>query len=186
MAAFILPINPEALVCTSDFRSEAHAIPNHSESIIDSGASHHFSPEHLKFINYEEFISSEPIRATDGRTFSALGKGDLKIFLLNGDQKPTPITLKNVLYSPHMVFTLISVSCVARAGFSLVIKGGTCTIRSPTSKVIGCIPENHGLYRIPDTSTHIANVTVKQISINELHHHMGHVNHEDLWQMVEK
>ena len=39
MAAFILPTDPEALVCTSDFRSEAHAIPNHSESIIDSGAS---------------------------------------------------------------------------------------------------------------------------------------------------
>ena len=117
---------------------------------------------------------------------SAHGKGDLKIFLPNGDQKPTPITLKNVLYSPHMAFTLISVSCVARAGFSLVIKGGTCTIRSPTSKVISCIPENCGLYRIPDTSTHIANVAVKQISINELHHRMGHVNHEDLWQMVEK
>ena len=113
MATFILPTDPEALVCTSDFRSEAHDIPNHSESIIDSSASHHFSPKCLKFVNYEEFISSEPLRAADGRTFSALGKGDVKIFLPNGDQKLTPITLKNVLYSPHMAFTLISVSCVA-------------------------------------------------------------------------
>ena len=61
MATFDLPDDPEALVCTSDFRSEAHAISNHSESIIDSGASRHFSPECSKFINYEEFINSEPI-----------------------------------------------------------------------------------------------------------------------------
>ena len=186
MAAFILPDDPEALVCTSDFRSEAHAIPNHSESIVDSGASRHFSPDRSKFVNYEEFINSEPIRAADGRTFSALGKGDLKIYLPNGNQKPTPITLKNVLYSPHMAFTLISVSCVDRAGFSLFIKGGNCIIRSPTSKIIGTIPENRGLYRIADTSAHTANVAVKQISINELHRRMGHVNHEDLRQMVEK
>ena len=187
MATFNLPDDPEALVCTSDFRSEAHAIPNHSESIVDSGASRHFSPERSKFLNYEEFSNSEPTRAADGRTFSALGKGDLKIFLPNGDQKPTPITLKNVLYSPHMAFTLISVSCVARAGFSLFIKSGTCTIRSPTSKVIGSIPEIRGLYRVVNTQIpHTANAAVKQISINELHRRMGHVNHDDLRQMVEK
>jgi hypothetical protein len=61
-------------------------------------------------------------------TFSALGKGDLKVELPNGDQKPTLIMLKNIYYSPHMVFTLMLVSCVDQAGFSLFIKGGTCII----------------------------------------------------------
>ena len=181
MAAFNLPDDPNALVCTSDFRSEAHAIPNYSESIIDSGASRHFSPDQSKFLNYEKFINSEPIRAADGRTFSALGKGDLRIFLPNGNQKPTQITLKNVLYSPHMAFTLISVSCIDRAGFSLLIKGGFCVIRTPTLKVIGSIPEHRGLYRIINNQIpHNANTAVKQISINELHRRMGHINHEDL------
>ena len=189
MAAFILPDDPKALVCTSDFRSEAHAISNHSGSIIDSGASRHFSPERSKFLNYEEFINSEPIPAADGRTFSALGKGDLKVYLPNGSQKPTLITLKNVLYSPHMAFTLISVSCVDRAGFSLLIKDGTCTIRSPSSKIIGRIPESRGLYRVFDVQLkvqHTAYTAVKQISINELHRRMGHVNHEDLRRMVKE
>ena len=183
------PNDPEALVCTSDFRSEAHAVANHTGSIVDSGASRHFSLEWSKFLNYEEFSNSEPIRAADGRTFSALGKGDLKIYLPNGNQKLTLITLKNVLYSPNMAFTLISVSCVDRAGFSLFIKGGYCTIRDPNSKVIGRIPEVRGLYRVTDTISqfsHIANTAVKQISISELHRRMGHVNHEDLRQMVEK
>ena len=188
MAAFHIPDDPTALqvVCTSDFHSEAYAISNHTESILDSGASRHFTPERKKLLNYEEFITSEPIRAADGRTFSALGKGDLKVNLPNGNQKTTPITLKNVLYSPHMAFTLISMSCVDRAGFSIHIQGGNCVIRTPNSKTIACIPEIRGLYRIIDSPAHNANVSVKQISINELHQRMGHVNHEDLQRMVEK
>ena len=90
-----------------------------------------------------------------------------------------------------MAFTLISVSCIDRAGFSLVIKAGICEIRTSSSKTIGRIPQARGLYRITDTKTpprptHTANTASKEISINELHRRMGHVNHEDLRQMVEK
>jgi len=112
MLTYNVSNNPTALICTSDFHSEAHAISNHAGTILDSGASHHFSPDHLKFLNYQELINPEPIRAADGRTFSALGKGDIQVELLNGDQELTPITLKNAYYSPHMAFTLMSMSCV--------------------------------------------------------------------------
>ena len=37
-----------ALVCTSDFLSEAHAASNQFGIIIDSGASRHFSPDRSK------------------------------------------------------------------------------------------------------------------------------------------
>jgi hypothetical protein len=187
------PIDKNALTCTSDFRSEAHATSGQSGIIIDSGASRHFSPDRSKFLNYKEFNSHEPIRAADGRTFHALGKGDIQIMLPNGNQKSTSITLKEVYYSPIMAFTLISVSCVDRAGFSLFIKGGICEIRTSASKVIGLIPQTRGLYRISDSRTrmsypptHTASVADKQISINELHRRMGHVNHEDLHRMIEK
>ena len=111
--------------------------------------------------------------------------------LPNGIHKLTRITLKEVYYSPIMAFTLISVSCVDRAGFSLLIKGGICEIRTSASNTIGRIPQVRGLYRISDTNSssrpiHTANVSDKQISINELHKRMGHVNHEDLRRMVEK
>jgi hypothetical protein len=79
-------------------------------------------------MNYEKLVNPEPIKAADGRTFSAVGKGDIQVELPNGDQKPTLIMLKNMYYSPHMAFTLMSVSCVDRAGFSLFIKSGTCII----------------------------------------------------------
>ena len=189
MFAYTTPDDPMALICTSDFQSEAHTASRSNGTILDSGASRHFSPDHLRFLNYQE-IKPEPIRAADGRTFSALGKGDLKIELPNGDQKPTPITLKNAYYSPHMAFTLMSVSCVDKAGYSLFIKGGSCIIRSPKSNIIGRIPEVRGLYRVSDSphspSTHVANTASKLMSISELHRRMGHVNHDDLRRMVEK
>ena len=136
-----IPNDQTALVCTSDFRSEAHAASGQSGIIIDSGASCHFSPERLRFLNYKEFINQEPIRAADGRTFHALGKGNIQISLPNGKQKRTIITLKEVYYSPIMAFTLISVSCVNRAGFTLIIRGGVCLLKTPKDIVIGRIPQ---------------------------------------------
>ena len=185
------PDDTTALTCTSDFRSEALAASNHSGIIIDSGASRHFSPDRSKFLNYKEFSNHEPIRAADGRTFYALGKGNIQIILPNGSNKSMRITLKEVYYSPIMAFTLISVSCVDRAGFSLLIKGGICEIRTAVSIIIGRIPQTRGLYRVSDSKipsrpTHSANVAERQISINELHRQMGHVNHKDLRRMVEK
>ena len=190
MLATVISDDETALTCTSDFRSEAHAVSNKSGIIIDSGASRHFSPDRTKFLNYEEFVNQEPIRAADGRTFHALGKGDIKITFPNGNQKPTLVTLKEVYYSPIMAFTLISMSCVDRAGFSLLIKGGVCEIRTSASKVIGRIPQIRGLYRVTDAksphSSNTANVAIRELSINEFHQRMGHVNHEDLCRMVEK
>jgi hypothetical protein len=188
MFTYDLPDNPTALLVTSDFTVEAHAISHSSGIILDSGASKHFTPEHLKLLNYRE-IEPEPIRAADGRTFSALGKGDLKVELPNGDQKPTPITLKNVYYSPHMAFTLMSVSSIDNAGFSLLIKGGTCVVRSPKSNIIGCIPLVRGLYRVGgfnSSPTPVANSASKLMSISELHRKMGHINHDDLRKMVKE
>ena len=170
MLAFTIPIpnDQTALVCTSDFRDEAHAASNQSGIIIDSGASCHFSLDHPKFLNFKEFVNKEPIRAADGRTFHALGKGDIQIRLPNGKQGSTLITLKEVYYSPIMAFTLVSVSCVDRAGFSLIIGGGICEIKTSKSKVIGCIPEICCLYRIQDSkllspqSTQSARANVNQ------------------------
>ena len=93
--------------------------------------------------------------------------------LPNGDQKPTPITLKNAYYSPHMAFTLMSVSCIDRAGFSLFIKGGACVIRSPKLNIISRVPLVRGLYHISNSPfshrMHVASAAINQISISELH-----------------
>ncbi|KAF8810961.1 hypothetical protein BYT27DRAFT_7090691, partial [Phlegmacium glaucopus] len=61
MLAYTNPDNDTALVCTSDFRSEAHATSNQAGIILDTGASSHFSPNRSKFLNYKELEDPEPI-----------------------------------------------------------------------------------------------------------------------------
>lgn len=181
-----------ALVITSDFQSAALTAPKTSNGVIlDSGASRHFTGDKSSMSNFVE-IPNSPIRAADGRTFSATGRGDVQTYLPMGDGvKPTPVTIRNVYYSPQMAFTLVSVSRMDRAKFILHIEDGICEIRTPkpNSRVIGRIPESRGLYRINSTSTipnlvHIASVASKVMSISELHRKMGHVNHDDLRKMV--
>ena len=127
MLTYSLPDDPSILQCTSDFKHEAHAASKSNGIILDCGASSHFSPDKSKFLNYQE-IKAEPIQAADGHTFSAIGKGDMKIELPNGNQKPTPITLKNVYYSPRLAFTLMSVGRMDQNGYELLIKDGKCMI----------------------------------------------------------
>jgi hypothetical protein len=145
MLSYTLPENSSALICTSDFKHEAHSITKSNGTILDCSASSHFTPEHSKLLNYRE-ISPEPICSADGHTFNATGKGDLKLELLNNDQKPTPVTLKNVYYSPHLAFILMSVRIMDQNGYDLCIKEGRCVIQSPKSNVIGQIPLICGLY----------------------------------------
>ena len=58
--------------------------PNEVEAIMDSGTNVHFCPEHENFTN---FINTPPlpIRAADGCTFYATGKGDVSVNLPNGN-----------------------------------------------------------------------------------------------------
>ena len=115
--AFLIDTDNIALVCTSDFHEEALKTGISSQSIIiDCGASSHFTPDRDKLIDYQE-LTSLPIRAADGRTFSAHGRSNMKILLPMGKgKKPTPVTLTNVYYSPHLAFTLVSCTRMTRLG----------------------------------------------------------------------
>ena len=137
--ATTFPDDLMALACTSHFQSETHSVLNQSGIIINSGTSHHFLPDCSKFLNYKEFDNHEPIWAAGGCTFCTLGEGNIQIHLPNGNQKMMLITLKEVYYSPIMVFTLI-------------IKGGICKIRMSKFNVIGHIPQVQELYRVLDGS----------------------------------
>ncbi|KAF5375901.1 hypothetical protein D9615_008263 [Tricholomella constricta] len=176
-----------ALVITSGHDHHAHTTSSLAGVIIDCGASSHFSPSRDKFLNYHE-ISPEPIRAADGRTFSAIGRGNLRVKLpMKDGEKSRSILLKKVYYAPQMAFTLISASCLDRAGCSLHIEGGECVIRGPKPehRIIGRVPEIRGLYRADPSAVSppprlTASLASKGMSISELHHRLGHINHKDI------
>ena len=193
-----VPLDDEdfaSLVITSGHNHEAYGVSSLTDLIVNCGASSHFSPDKIKFVNFE-VIPPEPIRAADGHTFSATGRGDLVVTLpvRDGETGP-PITLKRVYYAPKMAFTLVSVACLDKAGCSLTIEDSECKIRSPRPNrtVLGSVPRVNNLYQLdssviqsPELPKHYANVANGPISINELHCRMGHVNFQTLREMVRK
>ncbi|KAF8186555.1 hypothetical protein K438DRAFT_1596392, partial [Mycena galopus ATCC 62051] len=62
----------------SAYALSAATTSSKKDILVDAGATRHFSPDRDSFINFVE-IPPIPIRAADGRTFSATGRGDLKV-----------------------------------------------------------------------------------------------------------
>jgi hypothetical protein len=96
-----------AFECTSDFKEFTSDNQPSSDVILDSGASRHFCPDKTKFENYRSITND--IRTADGRTFKAIGMGNVRVELPNGNSS-VPVMLKDCVYSPELAFTLLSIS----------------------------------------------------------------------------
>jgi hypothetical protein len=120
---------------------QLHALATNAEkteAAVDSGASVHYCPNRKKFKTYET-IAEQKIYAADGRSLSAIGKGDVEVNLLN-DGHLTMVTLRNVYHVPEMTTTLILVACLDKAGFIVHFGQGLCRIESPDNQIIAEIP----------------------------------------------
>jgi transposase InsO family protein len=153
---------------------------NAEVDLYDSGASRHMSGFRHKFIDLVT-IEPVPITAADKRTFEAIGKGKLIIYLPNGDSGPSRVYLTNALYAPSMGVTLVSISRIAKSGCTVVFSDVFCRIYKANKDRLGEIKERRGLYRVFTTSSdERANVAgVKEtLSIDELHRRLGHISHD--------
>src|SRR5277367_524644 len=153
--------------------------------LYDSGASRHMSPYRDHFENYIP-IMPKSITAADKRHFQAIGKGDLRIKIPNGTSA-TIILLKNVLHCPDMGLTLVSVGKITAAGCKVIFYGPTCKIFDPTGKAIGQVAVRNGLYRVDhDMTVNIAMASDARevVTVEELHHRMGHIAPEAVKKMV--
>jgi hypothetical protein len=155
--------------------------------LFDSGASRHMSGYRHRFINFVE-IEPKPIRAADKRNFYATGKGNMYLELPNGESHST-ILLRDVLYSPTMGVTLVSIGRITSAGSSVLFSGETCRIFDPAKTLLAQIPKRGGLYRNytprPE-QTGYAGKAKETLSIDELHRKLGHVGHEYIRQLLKR
>src|ERR1700722_7392998 len=147
--------------------------------VLDSGATDHFCSDRAKFLNYTQ-ISPKPINAADGRTFDAIGRGDIPIIISNGDTS-TKITLKDAIHAPQIAATLVSVARLDKAKYSANFANGTSTVKSPSGKTIGVFPFREGLYQasvkpVPD-DTMRANLATTKVSLAQAHRILGHVSY---------
>ncbi|KAJ6622342.1 hypothetical protein B0H10DRAFT_1788138 [Mycena sp. CBHHK59/15] len=161
--------------------------------IVDSGATRHFSPNLDNFTNCSE-IPPAPICMADGRSFSAISKGDYNThFPMGANKKLTRTTLLNTYYSPHMVFTLISVSTLNHAGYSVHVENANCMIITPkpTCKTIAIFLMVRGLYHTSQSAkitslAESAYLASSKITVYQLHKLMGHADQNILKRAVKE
>jgi hypothetical protein len=92
--------------------------------LFDSGASRHMSGYRHRFINFVE-IQPKPITTADKHQSYANGKGDMYLEVPNGNGH-SRVLLRDVLYSPTMGITLVSIGRITSAGSSVLFHGETC------------------------------------------------------------
>ena len=180
-----------AFTCTSDYVAVANTLDLPRSKLgtcMDSGASRHYCPDRTKFTDYKPL--ERKITTADGRSLTTMGIGDLHLELPNGSGK-TKTVFKNAIHAPDMAFTLISISRLDKAGFSVTFKKGMCTITDPKSKIIGTVPNTDGLYKIASAGNQpnkaeSANVASGKMSINEAHRKLGHISHTAIKHAISK
>ena len=166
---------------SDDEEEEAHTnkatgtVIGNDLDLYDSGASKRMSSRLQEFITYTP-IKPKPIRAADKRTFDAVGKGDLRIEVPNGERSSS-IVLKNVLHCPSVGPTLVSISKIAAAGATVVFQGTTCRIFNSKNENIGEIGVQGGLYKVMHNQDEHAGAAGEiTISLDDMHRRMGHIS----------
>ena len=135
-------------VCTSAYANVAEALKVPKSKLgtcVDSGASRDYCPDREKFTNYRPIDHN--ITTADGRAVKAIGMGDLLVELPNRSKK-TQMTFKDAIHTPEMAFTLISISHLDKAGYSVTFSKAMCTIKNKSGGVVATIPHSDGLYRV--------------------------------------
>jgi len=160
--------------------------------LYDTGASCHVSPYEDEFVTYK-CITACPITMANNFVFHAVGIGDMIVQIPNRDMSTTMVTLKDVLYTPQSHFTIISISYLAKSGYTakfgrkhrIIQKIADDNDDDVDGKVVGQIPKgpNH-LYKIEHPSAYNLQIEPECLDITMLHRRMGHVSFDKICRLV--
>ena len=143
-----------AFTCTSDHAAATESlkvpIPKF-DVVVDSRADQHICPDRTKFSKFHE-IPDRIINTSDGHTFKAIGKGDVHLDLPNGSGSKR-VLLRDVIYTPEILSTVISVNRLTKGKCSVLFENKICTIKYPTGHIMATLPTSNGLYRVLTTKT---------------------------------
>jgi hypothetical protein len=111
--------------------------------------------------------------------------GEMLIDLPNGADI-SQLQLTEVLYSPEVGYTLVSIGKLDDNGFSATFSGGKCVLKGPDGNNVGQIPKTaKGLYRV-DHEPETANEAIEQLTLDQLHRRMGHISPDVARKLVAK
>ena len=96
--------------------------------------------------------------------------GKMTIDVPNGTDV-SKLQLMEVLYSPDMGYTLVSVGKLNDKGFELTFSGRKCTIHGPMGEHIGAIPKaRQGPYCVAHEEPIAANSAEEVLILDQFHH----------------
>ena len=132
------------------------------------------------------------IHLGDASVIKAEGLGTLAYLM----DTPTGVVkgiIPDTLYVPALAATLLSVSQFTSQNHKLMFEDNNCFVHSTTTNrcVAHAVKTTSGLYRLlacPSLSIQYANLarSSTHIDINLLHHHLGHLSHDNVKQLVDK
>jgi Reverse transcriptase (RNA-dependent DNA polymerase)/gag-polypeptide of LTR copia-type/Integrase core domain/GAG-pre-integrase domain/Zinc knuckle len=152
----------------------AHTNSTRTE-LYDSGTTRHISPYRDMFETFAE-IPPKAFNTANQQKFDAIGKGEMVIEVPNG-MDASKLTLTEVLYSPEVGYTLVSIGRLDECGYSATFEGGQCTIRGDNGETIGHIPKSgKGLYKVVHEDGESSFAATEKLTVMELHRRMGHIS----------
>ena len=152
--------------------------------IYDSGCSKHLTPYRDALENFVD-IPPKSLCTANKQDIKAVGTGEMTINVPNGTDM-SQLRLTEVLYSPEVGYTLVSVGRLDEKGFTVTFSGSKCTIQGPNGNHIGAIPKTKGLYRVVHDQLESVNSVDEQLSLDQFHRRMGHISVEVARKLVEK
>jgi len=122
-------------------------------------------------------IPPKSLAAANKQSFEAVGVGEMVIEVPNG-LDVSKLRLTEVLYSPEVGYTLVSIGRLDQLGYTVTFTDGTCIICDSADDVVSRIPQSKaGLYRVIHEPDHGSlNAVTEHISVMELHRRLGHIS----------
>ena len=100
--------------------------------------------------------------------------------------KFSKLQLTEVLYSPEVGCTLVSMGRLDEKGFSATFSGGKCAICGPNGEQVGKILKtSRGLYKSKHEKAEEANLANGTITLDKLHRCLGHISPKSALKLVE-
>ena len=141
--------------------------PSCQVELYDSGTTHHISPYHECFENLVD-IPNKSFTAVNCQKFVMTEVSDIIIEVPNG-YSVSRLRLTEVLFSPEVGYTLVSIGHLDELRLLTTFAEGFCTIRGSDGETIGRIPHtSKGLYHVIHEHE-TANAMGETITVMELH-----------------
>ena len=155
---------------------------NHIE-LYDSGASRHISPYKTDFIAYAPLSPPVQLNTANQQCFPATGLGSLPIHMPNGDAY-SELVLHNVLHTPSVAYTLVSLSALDAEGYHMSIANGYLEILDSDGQRLRQVMRTpRKLYHVNHVSESVN--TVEVLTLIELHRCLGHIATSSTQKLVE-